>query len=80
LHTTASNWKPKLKASIEAGCKRIDGALLGYGGCPMAGDDLVGNMDTLQVISYFKEKGLSNNINESALSFASNLAQQIFIH
>ena len=80
LHTTAGNWKPKLEAALEAGCKRIDGALFGHGGCPMVGDDLVGNMDTLQVISYFKEKGMSNNINFEALSVASNLAQQIFIH
>ena len=46
LHSTEQNWKAKINAAYEAGCKRFDGALKGIGGCPMANDDLVGNMDT----------------------------------
>ena len=46
LHSTSANWQEKLEAAVAAGCSRFDGALKGIGGCPMAGDELVGNMDT----------------------------------
>ncbi len=78
LHTTASNWQPKLVAALEAGCSRVDGALLGIGGCPMAGDELVGNMDMLNVVSYYESNGLSHNINLEALAEASISAKKIF--
>ncbi|MGZ3845328.1 MAG: hydroxymethylglutaryl-CoA lyase, partial [Flavisolibacter sp.] len=45
LHSSPSNWKAKLEAAVNAGCQRFDGALKGIGGCPMAQDDLVGNMN-----------------------------------
>ena len=52
------NWKEKLQAAIDAGCTRFDGALKGIGGCPMAQDDLVGNMDSEKMIAHFKEQHL----------------------
>lgn len=78
LHSTHFNWQEKLQAAIDAGCKRFDGALKGIGGCPMAQDNLVGNMDSQQMISYFKERSLFNNFNETALAKSLVLADEIF--
>ncbi len=79
LHSDAVQWKPKLDAAIRAGCKRFDGALKGIGGCPMADDKLVGNMDTELIIPYLEEKGLITSLNKNALMECSNMAAQIFI-
>lgn len=79
LHCSPINWKPKLEAALEAGCRRLDGALKGIGGCPMANDELVGNMDTELMIPILQEKGLLNNLNESALQESSRMASRIFI-
>jgi hydroxymethylglutaryl-CoA lyase len=78
LHSTVSNWKDKLDAAYTAGCKRFDGALKGIGGCPMAQDELVGNMDTEKMIPYFQEKGLLTHLNTSALMESSKQAGKIF--
>ena len=48
----------KLEAAFSAGCRRFDGALIGIGGCPMAGDELVGNMDSLLMVDYFQKKNV----------------------
>lgn len=53
LHTTPSTWEEKIEAAAMAGCVRYDGAIRGFGGCPMAKDDLTGNMPTEQMIHYF---------------------------
>lgn len=79
LHSTAINWKDKIDAALQAGCSRFDGALKGIGGCPMAGDDLVGNMDTELMIPYFRSLHLLDKINEDALQECSRLANEIFI-
>ena len=79
LHSTPANWKEKVDAALQAGCKRFDGALKGIGGCPMADDELVGNMDTELMIPYFEEKNLLNNLNLNALAECSRLASAIFI-
>ena len=79
LHSTATNWKVKTDAALNAGCNRFDGALKGIGGCPMAGNDLVGNMNTELMIPYFKELSLIENINEVALQECIQLAGEIFI-
>jgi hydroxymethylglutaryl-CoA lyase len=79
LHSRPNNWKEKLDAAINAGCKRFDGALKGIGGCPMANDELVGNMNTELMIGYFKEKKLLNDLNEKALAESLELASEIFI-
>ena len=58
LHSTSENWQEKLEAAVKAGCKRFDGALKGIGGCPMANDELVGNMNTEWMISYFEKNNM----------------------
>ena len=79
LHSTVDNWKGKLDAALDAGCLRIDGALKGIGGCPMAGNDLVGNMNTELMLSYLKNIGLLSEINQEALSQSISLASEIFV-
>lgn len=78
LHSTAQNWREKLDAAYDAGCRRFDGALKGIGGCPMAGNDLVGNMDTEKMTGYFEEKGLDLFLNKNALAACSRKASLIF--
>jgi hydroxymethylglutaryl-CoA lyase len=79
LHSTPINWKEKVDAALQAGCKRFDGALKGIGGCPMADDELVGNMDTELMIPYFEELHVLNNLNKDALKNCSILASEIFV-
>ncbi|GAO44485.1 hydroxymethylglutaryl-CoA lyase [Flavihumibacter petaseus] len=80
LHAHPGNWMDKLDAAVDAGCRRFDGALKGIGGCPMAGDDLVGNMDTVNIISRLTEKTGFSGINQSALEEALSLAAVTFVH
>ncbi len=77
LHSTTLNWKEKLEAAYKAGCKRFDGALKGIGGCPMANDELVGNMDTEKMIAYFEEE-TTLHLNKEALQKSLQLAGEIF--
>jgi hydroxymethylglutaryl-CoA lyase len=79
LHSTSTNWKQKIDAALHNGCLRFDGALKGFGGCPMAEDELVGNMNTELMIPYFEQSGLLKNINEEALAKAGEMASQIFV-
>jgi len=79
LHSRPDNWREKIDAAINAGCRRFDGALKGFGGCPMANDDLVGNMRTEWMIDYFQEKNLSGDLNKVALAKSLQLASEIFI-
>lgn len=79
LHSTPQNWKEKLDAAIKAGCERFDGALKGIGGCPMANDELVGNMNTEWMISHFEQKLLSPQLNKEALLESLRLAEEIFV-
>lgn len=79
LHSTKGNIQQKLKAALDAGCKRFDGALKGIGGCPMAQNDLVGNMDTEKMIDYFEEEKYTLNLDKLALKKAHLLAESIFI-
>lgn len=78
LHATVGFWKEKLDAAIAAGCTRVDAAILGIGGCPMAADDLVGNMATEWVLSYFEEKGIIASINAAAWNESKRMAAEIF--
>ncbi|MEO6229840.1 MAG: hydroxymethylglutaryl-CoA lyase [Ferruginibacter sp.] len=78
LHSTPYNWKDKVDAALSSGCTRFDGALKGIGGCPMAGNDLVGNMDTELMIPYFNELKLLPEINLDAVAKASRMAVEIF--
>lgn len=78
LHSTPDNWRAKMEAAIKAGCTRFDGALKGVGGCPMAGNDLVGNMDTEQIIRLLEEKEMIGGLNKKALQRSLSLASKIF--
>lgn len=78
LHSTAHNRKAKIDAALQAGCRRFDGALKGIGGCPMAGDKLVGNMDTEWMIDHFRAQQLLPPLDEDALREAGRLAAEIF--
>jgi hydroxymethylglutaryl-CoA lyase len=78
LHSTPYNSKEKAEAAMDAGCRRFDSALKGIGGCPMANDILVGNMDTENMISLFQEKNMIRSLNIEALHQASLLANEIF--
>jgi len=78
LHTTPEAWRDKIDAAYLAGCRRFDGALKGYGGCPMAGNDLTGNMPTELMISYFDEVNEMLGLNKEALTEAMTMANQIF--
>ena len=78
LHSTAANRKVKLDAALQAGSQRFDGALKGIGGCPMAGDELVGNMDTGFMIEYFKEKNLLFGLDMVAFEYCNRMASEIF--
>lgn len=79
LHSTHRNRASKIDAALEAGCRRFDGALKGIGGCPMAGDELVGNMDTEWMIAHFRAKKLLPVLNESALKDSLRLAEEVFV-
>jgi len=79
LHSTHQNWKEKMEAAYNAGCRRFDGALMGIGGCPMANDELVGNMNTEWMIQFLKEKGETLSLNETALQHSLQRAAQIFV-
>jgi len=79
LHSTPAERTAKLDAALDAGCRRFDGAIKGIGGCPMAGDDLVGNMDTEFMAAHFKQKGFHTGLNSKVLEKCSKLASAIFI-
>lgn len=78
LHTTPDKWFEKVDAAYQNGCRRFDGAIQGFGGCPMAKDDLTGNMPTEKLLSYFTTK--KENTNTSPMSFESayNEATKLF--
>ena len=78
LHSSSLNLYEKLQAAVDTGCRRFDGALKGIGGCPMAQDDLVGNMPTELMISYFEEKKIIIDLNKDAFQHCMQLANEIF--
>lgn len=78
LHASINDWETKLEAAYNNGCIRFDGALKGIGGCPMAQDELIGNMDTELMIPYFKSKGVLSSLNVEELASCSKMATQIF--
>lgn len=78
LHATQTNWKLKMDAAYKAGCVRFDGALRGIGGCPMAKDELVGNMDTVSILSFIEEQHVPLSINKEALAESLLIADELF--
>lgn len=65
LHTTPDTWKEKVDAAYSSGCRRFDGAIKGYGGCPMAKDELTGNMPTENMLSYFEDQKVNLTIDSN---------------
>ncbi len=79
LHSTPFQLEEKLDAAFQAGCRRFDGAIGGIGGCPMADDELVGNMDTAAMISYLQTKDYYDELDLDALHYAIQVSREIFI-
>jgi hydroxymethylglutaryl-CoA lyase len=78
LHSTPDTIKEKVEAAYTAGCRRYDGAIKGYGGCPMAKDDLTGNMQTETMLDYFKQNEIAHGINEDKFNETVALAAHTF--
>lgn len=79
LHTSPESWREKVVAAYDSGCRRFDGAIKGFGGCPMAEDDLVGNMPTEKLLSFTQEKKIETAINTLAFESAYNKAIDLFL-
>jgi hydroxymethylglutaryl-CoA lyase len=79
LHSAAATAREKIVAALTAGCQRFDGALLGYGGCPMAEDELVGNVATEVIVEVLSERGCQPGLDMAALAEAARLAQNVFL-
>ena len=77
FHTTLKNWYNKVEAAYSSGCNSFDGVINGLGGCPIATSNLVGNMPTQKLITYFTNKNISHNLNllhfESALNYSNKI-------
>ena len=80
LHSTKAKWFEKVDAAYKAGCTRFDGAIKGYGGCPMAKDDLTGNMPTEKILSYFGSQNIATNVKMMSFEAAYNEALLVFNH
>lgn len=78
LHTTPTSWFEKVDAAYKSGCLRFDGAIKGFGGCPMASDALTGNMPTEKLVSYFTQQKVNFNVNPMRFESAYNAALDIF--
>jgi hydroxymethylglutaryl-CoA lyase len=78
LHTTPTKWFEKVDAAYKSGCKRFDGAIQGFGGCPMAKDELTGNMPTEKLLSYFTSKKDDTNVKMMSFEASHNEATKIF--
>ncbi|MFQ5448712.1 MAG: hydroxymethylglutaryl-CoA lyase [Saprospiraceae bacterium] len=80
LHTEPHRWREKVAAAYHAGCTRFDGAIKGFGGCPMAKGDLTGNMPTENVVRYFKKSNVETGIDEKAFDEALLMSLDVFPH
>lgn len=78
LHTRPDQWHEKVHAAYQAGCRRFDGAIQGFGGCPMAKDELTGNMPTEKMLSYFNTHQLETGVGQLAFEAAYNKASDLF--
>ncbi len=80
LHTEPHNWKEKVEAAWNSGCTRFDGAIKGFGGCPMAKDDLTGNMPMENMVRFFKNRQIETGVDEFAFEKAMDVALEVFPH
>ena len=78
LHTTPDKWLEKIDAAYKGGCRRYDGAIQGFGGCPMASDNLTGNMPTEKLLSYFTVQKENTNCSPMSFESAYNEASKLF--
>lgn len=78
FHTQPHNWQEKIEAAYANGCFRFDSAMMGYGGCPMAKDDLTGNMPTENILNHFRELNIDAGIDYKELAKAQAIARKIF--
>ncbi len=80
LHAHPAKAIEKIEAAFDAGCRRFDGAIKGFGGCPMAVEELVGNLATESILAYLDSKGIETHINQNEFARAIELAEEIFPH
>ena len=80
LHSTPGKTLEKIEAAFTSGCKRFDGAIRGFGGCPMAKDDLVGNMATEKIINFLEENGVSTGLDMKKFEEAFLMSSSVFLH
>jgi hydroxymethylglutaryl-CoA lyase len=78
LHTQPHNWREKIESAYQSGCRRFDAAMKGYGGCPMAKDELTGNMPTENMVSYFDEAGIATHLDPIAFNEAMAVVPEVF--
>lgn len=78
LHTTPTTWEEKITAAYQSGCLRFDGAIKGFGGCPMATDALTGNMATENIVAFFDQKEIEMNLNRKAFALSLDQANFVF--
>jgi hydroxymethylglutaryl-CoA lyase len=78
LHTTPDKWYEKVNAAYQGGCRRFDGAIQGFGGCPMAKDKLTGNMPTEKLVSYFNQHKAETQVKMGSFEAAYNHATSLF--
>lgn len=78
LHTTPDRWFEKIDAAYKSGCRRFDGAIQGFGGCPMATDNLTGNMPTEKLLSYFTVQKENTSLSPMSFESAYNEASKVF--
>lgn len=79
FHATNDTWQMKIEAAYQAGCYRFDGAIGGFGGCPMAEDELVGNINTQNMIQYFENQGVSLALDKGEFRKSVEISKNIFI-
>ncbi len=78
FHTNPATWRDKIEPAYNSGCRRFDGAIKGFGGCPMAKDDLVGNMPTERLVDFFEELDVNTGLDKAAFEKSMALAGQVF--
>ena len=79
FHATNDTWQMKIESAYQAGCRRFDGAIGGFGGCPMAEDELVGNINTQNMIQYFDNQGVKLGLDKNEFTKSVEISRNIFI-
>lgn len=78
IHTTPGEWYEKIEAAWESGCRSFDGVLSGIGGCPMTGYEMIGNLNTLDLIKFIDNKNIPTILNKEAIMNAMFISQDIY--